>query len=443
MNIKIPYQNHVNKRIFDYILSCCNQQNNVNFAKNLTDLEAKENNYVYLCIFKTKIYFFLSISNKNNVDNTYNSLFDIIAELKDVNFFDTADNIKIYKFDIKKLYSTLSFSSDYKDRDNITLIFSDDLDMLCYKISETIFVDIAHIVTNSELNSRICNKFLEDICTKKTDVCISKIGNVDKNSFLLPYFNHKDCLNFTVAFTDNLSVIHKFQSNLYITNTYYDKEDNKLKYQSTTLLREDKFRDLYNVVKENGCLKVSPGFWQLLVMLQNNKQWRTLDVFDDYIDLNFDDNKDCVIKHFFSSSINNIDCFNSYSFNLEEFKLVGKMCATEIFLLNKLFSNSKNSYFDFSLQKFIGDNYVFSDNSDNKSKSIVDLNYNCDSELPLCISFTELKHYIGGDLSQKNFMLYVYTDGINVMLEKYNNEETLLENRIIFNHDMSKSYLNL
>ena len=118
------------------------------------------------------------------------------------------------------------------------------------------------------------------------------------------------------------------------------------------------------------------------------------------------------------------------------------------FLLNKLFPNSKGSYFDFSAQKFVGTSYIFSGDlsnikeKDNNVKE-VDLTEKIDSELPLNLSFTELKHYIGGDLSQKDFVLRVYTNGTEVMLEKWNNQETVMETCVVFNHNMSKQYLGL
>lgn len=441
--LNIPYQNHMNKKIFDYISTCCSQQNNVNYAESIEDIEAKEDNHIYFCILNKKsICLFTSMSKKHE-DNTFTPLIDIWVEIQDT-FFDSlsddCDNDLIFKFDIKKLFSTLSFSSNYKDRNIMQLCLSDDYSKIFYKISDTINVDLT-LPVNERLKTRILNSFsYYDLKVKTVPTDVMDVTNVDKNSFLLPYFNHKDCLNFAVSSSENRTMLHSIDGNNYVTNILFNND--KVDYQSTTLLRKDKFK-CFNI-NEN-VVAVSPGLWQLLVILQGSKVWNKLMVDARHADVYFGNYK---IYHFFDGdAVYNYN--NNINFDyLKGFMLVGKLHANEIFLLNKLFPNSKGSYFDFSAQKFVGTSYIFSGDlsnikeKDNNVKE-VDLTEKIDSELPLNLSFTELKHYIGGDLSQKDFVLRVYTNGTEVMLEKWNNQETVMETCVVFNHNMSKQYLGL
>lgn len=438
--LSIPYQNSINKKIFDYISTYNQQQNNVNFADNasIDCVEANEDNHIYLIIAGSCVYLFIALSKKDN-DNNYLSLVEVWAELKDVVIegSNLLDNEKIYSFDIKKFYSTLSFSSNYKDRDKVTLESVNN--NLSYSVSKTIKVKVATVVSNSMYNKIKLSliKFKQKLTEPLVDVF--SVTNVDKNSFLLPYFNHKDCLNFAVASNEENKALFCFKdNNYYIINNKINSKGN-LEYQSTTLLRKDKF-NCFNII--DNIVNISSGVWQVLVILQGNKQWKTLNVYKSHASLNFSDN--CVIYHIFDKDAKYeyaSTIVNNY-FDLHDFELVGKVYANEIFLLNKLFPNSKSSYFDFSIQKFIGDSYVFKEKKEKEVQSI-DLTTKYENNLPLCISFTELKHYIGGDLSQKDFILKVYTDGINVMFERWNNREDVMENRVIFNHNMSKQYLGI
>lgn len=436
--INLPYQNHINKKIMDYFQTCCNQQNNVNFAEYLDDVEAKEDNYIYFCIIENKFYLFVSLSSKKDEDK-YLPLIEIWSDLNDVTFTiednkDNLDSILIYKFNIKKFYSVLSFSSDYKSRDNVTLCLEQDYQQIYYKISDTISVDIAEKV-NNRLRDRIIDSFKKKEYNKTSLVDVMSVKNVDKNSFLLPYFNHKDCLNFTVAsFNDNRSVLQRYNNELYLCNVL--TKDNKVNYLSLALLRKDKFNS-FNI--DTNYVDVSPGLWQLLVILQGNKQWNNLNVYITHADLCFGDN---IIYHGFDKKAVYKEGYLNINFN--SFNFVGELFADEIFLLNKLFPNSKSGYFDFSSQKFIGDSYLFCDDKKDQTVKTVDLKNNeIKGKLPLTISFTELKHYIGGDLSQKEFILDIYTDGISVMLIKLDKDRKNIENIVIFNQVMSKQYLGL
>ena len=80
-----------------------------------------------------------------------------------------------------------------------------------------------------------------------------------------------------------------------------------------------------------------------------------------------------------------------------------------MFRLNKLYSNANRTcYFDFSNQTFTGNNYVFSD--DKLEPKTVELETKVTNvTIPLRMTFTELKHYIGSDLSQKNFVMKMFS----------------------------------
>lgn len=437
--IDIPYQKHSNKKLFDYILTCCNQLNNVNFAQDVSDTEAKEKNQIYFCIDKQSVYLFVCLSYKNN--NNFFPLVEIWTELNDVTVNKDVSDFKIYKFNVQKFHSLLSFASNYKERDHIILNIKDDLSTLYYLIADTaIEVDVAKAIDdNTELAKNIRNSWF--LCKNNTIDNIEyndiSITNVDKNSFLLPYFNHKNCLCFTVASTDNYTCLSCFDDNYYIQNILIDKDT--LSYASSTLLRKDRF------TVHQDCLPItflSPGLWQILTILQCSKVWKNFNfskskqtgalVFDE----------DFIVYHHF----NNVKevCFDTL-IDMNNFEIVGKLSSNEIFILNKLFTNSKNSYFDFSRQKFIGIDYIFSDdnNDDNTKQQEIDLLYKCESTLPLKITFTELKYYVGSDLSQKDFILVFKTDGVYVIIERWDITQSTLENVVLFNHTMSKKYLNI
>lgn len=450
--IKIPYQNHVNKMVCDYILSCCEQLNNVNFASSTKDEEANEINHVYLLLQNHSIYLFTALSlregnivekqdDEENKDFNYNSFLDIWVKLRDINIYEDKDtedmysDIKLYKFNLKKFYSTLSFTSSYQDRQVITLLIKEDT--LDYVVSDSIVVTLAHkIDSESRLYERMLESFIKTY-NIDTSTFVMSVDSVDKNSFLLPYFSHKDCLNFCVSSDNNVSYLHSFKGNNYIINTLI--ENNKLYYQSMIKLREDKFT-CFNT--DDNVVEISPGLWQILVILQNNKQWKNLQVYTTCAKLSFKV-KDIEIQVCHTFNKKAVYLNQKLQLNLNKYKLVGKVKASEVFLFNKLFANSKNSYFDFSLQQFLGSNYVFKSEKDTEEYKATNFEVQLPCDMPLTISLSELKHYIGSDLSQKDFMLYFYTDGINVMIERWNNKETDMEVQVIFNHQMSKQYLGL
>lgn len=440
--IVIPYQNHSNKKLFDYALTCCNQLNNINCATDSTCIESKENNYIYLVLNSYTVFLFIRLSRKNK--NCYDYLTDIWIPLDDVEIPQEISHNLLYKFNIKKFHSLLSFASNYKDRNNIKLIFDTNYSSLYYAITDTTMrVDLAKIVNeDSYLYEQIIRQSLVSLENKlaaikneenKSSLCYLDVTNVDKNSFLLPYFNHKTCLNFSVASSDNrTSVIITEDNKQYIINTLFNDENN-LQFYSKTALREDKFNfNLCDNVKA-----ISPGLWQLLTILQSSKVWQSLYCFNNNIcKLNFTD--DISVYHMFNSYSELVD-FSVIDFS--NYETVGELVSNEVFLLNKLFVNSKNSYFDFSKQKFIGTNYVFGEDPNEIQET--DLVHKQTSLLPLKLTFTELKNYIGSDLSQKDFILIIKTDGINIMIEKWNKDKTQLECNVVFNHAMSKKYLNI
>ena len=117
----------------------------------------------------------------------------------------------------------------------------------------------------------------------------------------------------------------------------------------------------------------------------------------------------------------------------------------EIFLLNKLFPNSKCCYFDFSEQQFVGDTNIFQ-NKINKN-NVIDFRTKLDDiTIPLQITLTELKHYVGNDLSQKRFKLNIYTDGLNVRIVKIDDKNTVNNAptvEVVFNHYLSRKFLHV
>lgn len=438
IELKIPYQSTQNKKIFDYFLVLCDQLNNINYSTSADSIEFTEHNHIYMLLSNKDIYLSTFLSTKNEDEDKYKSLVDVWAKIKIDNVFSSDNNIYVFKFDIKRMYSVLSFSSNYKDRGNINLYV--DGDSIYYNISKTVNVSIAKLVTDfSPIYGKIVksyNHMLNNI--NNSSCCYMSVDNVDKNSFLIPYFNYKDSLNFTVAFDSITTTIDK---NRYIITDY--TKNNKLQYKSMSRLRKDKFK-FYS----DFCFEIGTGFWQILVILQNNKQWKQLKVKESFVDLFFstendNDSNEYAIHHVLNKNIKYVPDFSVTDIEYDSFELVGKIKSSEMLLLNKLFSPSKNNYFDFSIQKFIGDNYVYSDNDTTKRKEI-DLEDKIDSELPLRLPFNELKHYIGSDLSQKTFTLYIYTDGINIMIEKReDNSPEILDNKIIYNITLSRQYLKL
>lgn len=461
MTIKLPYQNTTNKLIFDYFNTCSQQLSNVNFATEQDSKEAKDSNKIYVVITESdEIYLFCSLSCKNKQTNKYQPIDNIWAKLEGTQTEDKeTDKMLVYLFDLKKFFSVMSFATNYKDRDLIELKASAETKGLTYSISKTISVNIAsQISPESHMYASIVKQFnLDMVCgldeSKEPDAYtdVMQIRNVDKNSFLLPYFNHKECLNFAVNSTNCNAYIYGANDgyNYFVTENWRDHEQDfgitisVLQYRAQNLLRKDRF-SIFNI--ENNKIDVSTGLWLMLVVLQGSKIWSKANVYINHAEVQF---KDITVYHFFDRKARY--SYNTQNLNfLSEFKYVGRLKADEVFVLNKLFSNSKNSYFDFSRQKFIGYGYQFAeskvdqtDEQEDKNKAKTEIDFACqtDSELPLQISFMELKHYIGTDLSQKTFLLDFFTDGIDVVIIKLNGETDVTESMIFFNHNMSKSYL--
>lgn len=438
MQISIPYQNTTNKLVFDYINSCAQMLSNVNFATDLESDEAKDTNKIYLLVTESnEVYLFCALSCKDFEHNIYEAIDTIWVKVEGVEIEDRTNmSTMVYLFDLKKFFSTMSFSTNYKDRNTIYISDSAEGNNLVYSISETIKVDIAKKMLGNKYE-KIVNQFKVDMLDKiNQKVDVMSIVNVDKNSFLLPYFNHKECLNFAVARSTSKSYICQTNGDNYII--VENRENNgSLLYMSRNLLRRDKF-DVFN---SGNVIDVSTGLWLMLVILQGSKVWSKTDVYANHAETTF---KDMTVYSFFHKDARyEFDTIN-YDW-LSDYKYVGKLKAEEVFTLSKLFTDAKNSYFDFSSQKFVGCNYIFDDEVRNEDgdlkKTEIDFTYKCVSELPLKISFAELKHYIGTDLSQKTFILKFYTNGTEVLIEKWNKDETKQESVTIFNHSMSKAYV--
>ena len=437
LDFTLPYQSNINKKIFDYFLNYCKQTNNVNYALTKNDSAMKKENKIFLLFDKGKAYLHSRLSKYDNEADLFYPLMDAWSEIYDVVFndsFNDTENTQVYCFDIKRFYNLLSFSSDYKNRGNINLCISDDYKKIKYRVSDTVFVDIAEYVNNT-IKYKILESYNAFIKAKQESDTILSVTNVDKNSFLLPYFNYKDCLNSVIASTNSMCEIHKTSDENYIKiySNNITKDKNYPQNRASALLRKDKF----NLKTTEEDVLVSSALWQLLVMLQNNKTWKTLDVYD----LTDIGNVAKLVYYDFSAdkeyNIYNICYINPCNIKLKEntynkeLYFVGKLYSDEIFMLDKLFQD-KDSYFDFSLQCFMGNGYVFDDNnSSTKEKQMIPFRHAINSnKMPLRVTFAEIRHYVGSDLSQKNFVLYFYTDGISVLLNKYNNKETIVESSV-------------
>ena len=162
MILNIPYQNHANKAIFDYFLTCCNQQNNINFADSLVDAEAESNNHVYFCILNSDVHLFVPLSKKENEDK-YSSLLEIWSKLNDVELIDDTDSqayldCLIYRLDIAKLFSALSYC-EYQDRKLIPIIVDEETNYsnLACKIYNKLDIKLATRVFNCKLQQKNSN----------------------------------------------------------------------------------------------------------------------------------------------------------------------------------------------------------------------------------------------------------------------------------------------
>lgn len=444
IKIEIPYRSHSNKPLWDYITNICGQINNINFADNLNSPEADFDNVVYFLFNENVVYALVSLSQKIS-DNLYKSYCDVWVKLLDLNV-NFGSKISIYSFDIKKYNSVTAITEDYKSRDKIKFMLDENTSKLYYNVLEDDNTDLSPVIITQNLYEKIYNSFTNYQLQKtannfkrdKDTVTCLKVSSVDKNSFLLPYMAYKDFLNFATYSSNNTSYIIKDENNeLNFINVLTDNED--LLFYSDVKLRQDKFE----LIESNKVVPVPSSLWQILVILQNYKQWQKLNYYIDNktADLVFD-SKNPEISTATHIMTYYGDSLEIQNITLQNFKLVGKIHSNELFKLNKLFSNANRTcYFDFSTQTFTGNNYVFND--EKLDIKTVGLSNKLDAELPLKITFTEIKHYVGSDLSQKNFMLKLYTDGVRVMLERWVDDETVMECRVLFNHTMSKKNQNL
>lgn len=420
--LSIPYKAHNNKYVWDYLLNYSIQLNNINLADNLDEPEAEINNIIFMLIDKHSVNLLVSLSNQVDKDK-YQSFCNAWSTLHDCEFESDIDEIKIFSFDIKKYNNVLSFTEEYQNRDKINVYINEN--KLYYCISDTNAVDVSPIIITSNLKDKILSSYNKYKNVNESNIQLT-VNSVDKNSFLLPFMGYRDFLNFTTYSANNKSSIINIGENNYFLNLLEDSE--KVLFYSKCLLRNDKF------ILENNNFNISSGLWQILVILQHYKIWQNLYVYKNSAKITFNNDESCYVNHIFESELDSNIILEP---DLQNYKLVGEIHSNELYRLNKLFSNANRTcFFDFSNQTFTGNNYVFND--DKLEKKTVDLSNKIKSELPLQISMTELKHFIGSDLSQKNFNLRIYTDGIRVMFERWNNDFTAMECRIIFDHSMSK-----
>lgn len=436
MIANIPYKSHNNKIIFDFFTLVNKQLNNVNLAYDTDDYKFKLKNCIYIYVIENDIYFYLGLSQKLK-NNKYFPSTTFSCKLQGIEFLDKDIDNNLYIFDIEKFNFTLSSSLNYKDRDKISLYFNDN--KISYKVSNIISVELGSVITDQCLKTEV----MLNLTSSHSDSSnkILTVENVDKNSPLLPFFNYKDCLDFTVSSDENFADIsYDDENNCYINN--YCVIDNKVKYFSSSLLRKDKF--IFKEV-ENGT-RISPSFWQILITIYGNRLWKFLHVYNSYAYIEYSDSLYIYVKfNFITQNMDYLSIRQDLIDNNGNFELVGKLSSDELFMINKFYTNVNRTccYFDFSKQEFIGNGYIYSDNKEEYVNIKLENPNNLSPTLPLKLTFVEIKHYIGSDLSQKNFMLYIYTDGVNVKFMKYNINTDLLENITMFNCLMSKENLNI
>lgn len=448
IEVKFPYKSHDNKHLWDYMTLCCSQLNNINLSKILKDNKNNYDNVMFVVIdyVTNSVNFLVSLSQLAEDKETYKPYMDIWTSLHDAEITSVEEqaNIGIYCFDIKKYNFVLSFAEDYKNRDYIKFYVNPKTNKLFYCISENNQVDLSPFDLSQDDVSYIkysYNKFVGSRLNSSTIIDILKVSCVDSNSFLLPYMAYKDFLNFTTYSVFNASYLLKFKDSIYFENILWSSNDTDYDFYSDIILRTDKFTlnaDEYSVTQ------VSPGLWQILVMLQHIKYWENLYYYSNNtasLIFNAKNPSKSTVCHVFSTNhkCNSDPCI----LNLSKYKLVGEHTASELFRINKLYSNANRTcHFDYSNQRFIGNGYIFND--DKLEIKEIELDNKINAELPLKMTFTELKHYIGSDLSQKSYLLKVFTDGIRVMLERYDDEEhNVLTSRIVFNKNISKKNQNL
>ena len=443
IKVSIPYKSHNNKYMWDYMTTICAQLNNINLAKDFSAIEASVDNVIYVIIDSrfSSVSMLVSLSRMLSGEEKYEPYVDTWASFSEPVFssdFPNSNSIYILSFDIKKYNSVLSFAEDYKDRDKINVYLDTEKEKLYYGVSTNNYVDLSPIPISNDIRNYILKSYEQYLTQKDKQEQTQKllsVESVDKNSFLMPFMAYKDFLNFATYHKNNKSAIITEDLN-YFVNELIDDEGN-LVFYCKNILRKDKF-----FLGNRTNFGVSVGLWQLLAILQHFKFWNHLYYNDNNVAyLVFNDNAPEVSTavHLFQNvSFENEVLEPDYS----NYHLVGHMHSNEMFRLNKLYSNANRTcFFDFSTQTFTGNNYVFND--DKLDVKTVDLSDKIDAQLPLKMTFTEIKHYVGSDLSQKNFMLHVYTDGIRVMLERFSGDDTQMECRVIFNHAMSKKNQNL
>lgn len=447
MIFDIPYKSSdiENKSIFDIFTTINKQVNNVNIASDVDDILITQPSHVFLIFYKRDVYIYSQLSSLDNKQHKFHKLVSFLSKLKGVSSVYGDLDFRCYTFDIDQFNSMLSFATDYRDRDIVKFLITDT--EIKFNVSGTEITVGLLLPANSKLRSYIQDDFLKT-CNCNTDINDSPdfyVNNIGKSLNLLPFFNYKDCMNFTVANTDTGFVIYRQQDGkLYAENIGIftgDEGKIKLNYMAETYLREDNFF----LREDKDKLSLCPCIWQILNVISPLKNWLTFKVYGDNF-ASIDLKQNSIFCSFSRKDFLSDDVIYSLDFEQKtsNYYLVGELHSNELYKINKLYNNAckNSSYFDFVYQEFLGCNYVFSKDKNEvvvtKFEKPIE-----NTELPLRLSFVELKHYIGSDLSQKNYTLKIYTNGINVLLEKYNHKLGLIDNTVVFNHCNSKTYLNL
>lgn len=473
IKLSIPYKNHVNKLAWDYIVQLNAQSNNINLAENLDSPEANVDGVIFVLVDFTNYFlgsgkdeifvnFLVTLSNKVTEDS-YAPFCDAWITLQDscVNLSDDlCDYLKehdtrfiVCSLDFKKYNSVISFSREYQSRDMVDFYVDTKTSKSSYEVSPRNFIELSPVViTRTIKDYMICSYQDYQKCVVVPNGSEQLvIEGVDKNSFLMPYMAYRDFVNFAVHSVYNQSAVSKEDDSNYFLNLLTAKEDKKeIVFFSKNSLRKDRFLTNF----DGDTLSIPSAFWQTLTVLQHYKFWNYYMLYscdrslpedsklNDYQNVMFarlvfeKESKSALVLHLLKKGVRYEDKVRNP--DLSVFKKVGMIHSNELFRLNKLYSNANRTcYFDFSNQTITGNNYVFND--DRLENKTLELSEPFQAELPLKITFTELKHFIGSDLSQKNFMLHIYTDGIRVMLERWSGDNSCMECRVIFNHDMSRN----
>lgn len=455
IRVSFPYKNTFNKLIWDYITQLSAQLNNINLAKSLSAPEASIDNVMYVVLDDREpemgggptVNMLVSLAHLVGEDmyepycDAWTTMFNAKASGKQEL---AHDRVHIFSFDIKKYNSVMSFSAEYQSRDTICFFADVHTNKLYYEVSPNNFVDLSPLTVSRETADYIRGSFekyktfldtpLDEPAPGEDNPKRLTVESVDKNSFLMPFMAYKDFMNFATYSKFNRSAIVTESDG---TTFFYNSlvKDGEVRFFSKNILRKDKF-----IVRKTN-IGVPPAIWQVLAILQHFKTWDNLDYYRDddrcIGDLVFDKTSPRIssVVHLFKP----VDMSEVVKEpDLSGYAYVGHIHSNELFRLNKLYSNANRTcFFDFSTQTITGNNYVFNDEKlENKT---IELSKPMEAALPLKITFTEAKHYYGSDLSQKNFYAHFHTDGIRVMLERWSGDDTRMECRVIFNHDMSRS----